>query len=109
MTNDILQEIDRLHTECSKMDKVSRISYLLGWRKRLFSMADQMATYVACKGSRMTPNERALAQNLLEMIDAVNEEGRRTSSKLVCWRSKQWGRRYIRDREIHSELLFSSY
>ena len=83
MTNDILQEIDRLHTECSKMDKVSRISYLLGWRKRLFSMADQMATYVACKGGRMTPNERALAQNLLEMIDAVNEEGRRTSNELV--------------------------
>ena len=46
-------------------------------------MADQMATYVACKGSRMTPNERALAQNLLEMIDAVNEEGRRTSNELV--------------------------
>ena len=30
MTNNILQEIDRLHDECSKMDKASRIGYLLG-------------------------------------------------------------------------------
>lgn len=83
MTNDILQEIDRLHTECSKMDKASRIGYLLGWQKQLFSMADQMATYVACKGGRMTPMERVQTQKLLEMIDAVNEEGRRNSNELV--------------------------
>ena len=83
MTNNILQEIDQLHDECSKMDKVSRIGYLLGKRQQLFSMADQMATYVACKGGRMTPNERVQAQILLEMINAVNEEGRRTSNELL--------------------------
>lgn len=83
MTNDILQEINRLHDECSKMDKASRIGYLLGYRQQLYSMADQMATYVAYKGGRMTPTERVQAQNLLEMIDAVNEEGRKTSNELV--------------------------
>ena len=31
----------------------------------------------------MTPTERVQAQKLLEMIDAVNEEGRRTSNELV--------------------------
>lgn len=83
MTNNILQEIERLHDECSKMDKVLRIGYLLGYRQQLFSMADQMATYIASKGGRMTPIERVQAQNLLEMIDAVNEEGRKTSNELV--------------------------
>ena len=65
------------------MDKVSRIGYLLGYRQQLYSMANQMATYVAYKGGRMTPTERVQAQNLLEMIDAVNEEGRKTSNKLM--------------------------
>ncbi len=83
MTNNILQEIERLHNECSKMDKASRIGYLLGYRQQLFSMADRMATYIASKGGRMTPFERVQAQNLLEMIDAVNEEGRKTSNELV--------------------------
>ena len=83
MTNNILQEIERLHNECSKMDKALRIGYLLGYRQQLFSMADRMATYIASKGGRMTPFERVQAQNLLEMIDAVNEEGRKTSNELV--------------------------
>ncbi len=83
MTNNILQEIDRLHDECSKMDKASRIGYLLGYRKQLYSMADQMAMYVAYNGGRMTPTERVQAQNLLEMIDVVNEEARKTSNELV--------------------------
>lgn len=83
MTNNILQEIDRLHDECSKMDKVSRIGYLLGERQRLNTIANQMATYISYKGGRMTPTERVQAQKLLEMIDAVNEEGRRTSNELV--------------------------
>jgi hypothetical protein len=46
-------------------------------------MANQMATYISCKGGRMTPAERVQAQNLLEMIDAVNEEGRKTSNELA--------------------------
>lgn len=50
MTNNILQELDRLYDECSKMDKASRIGYLLGCRQQLYSMANQMATYIACKG-----------------------------------------------------------
>ena len=83
MTNNILQEIERLHDECSKMDKASRIGYLLGYRQQLFSMADQMATYIASKGGRMTPIEREQAQNRLEMIDADNEEVRKTSNELV--------------------------
>ena len=83
MTNNILQEIDRLHDECSKMDKASRIGYLLGERQRLNAIANQMATYISYKGGRMTPTERVQAQKLLEMIDAVNEEGRRTSNELA--------------------------
>ena len=83
MTNNILQEIERLHSECLKMDKVSRIGYLLGERQRLNTIANKMATYISYKGGRMTPTERVQAQKLLEMIDAVNEEGRRTSNELV--------------------------
>lgn len=83
MINNILQEIERLHDECSKMDKASKIGYLLGYRQRLYSMADQMATFVALNGGRMTPGERVQARNLLEMIDAVNEEGRRTGNELL--------------------------
>jgi len=65
------------------MDKVSRIGYLLGERQRLNTIANQMATYISYKGGRMTPTERVQAQKLLEMIDAINEEGRRTSNELV--------------------------
>lgn len=31
----------------------------------------------------MTPADKVQAQKLLEMIDAVNEEGRKTSNELV--------------------------
>lgn len=50
MTNNILQEIDRLHDDCSRMDKALRIGYLLGYRQQLYSMSNQMATNIACKG-----------------------------------------------------------
>lgn len=75
--------IDRLHSEWSKMDKASRMGYLIGQKIRLNTVANQMAAAVRARGGYMTPGEREQATKLLEMIEAVNREGQKTQQELA--------------------------
>jgi hypothetical protein len=82
--NDIdFEFIEKLHSQCSMMDKASKISYLRGQWQQLNNLANQMAWYVQGKGGRMTIEERQYAQHLLEMINAVEEEEMKTRRELA--------------------------
>lgn len=82
--NDIdFEFIEKLHSQCSMMDKASKISYLRGQWQQLNNLANQMAWYIQGKGGRMTIEERQYAQHLLEMINAVEEEEVKTRRELA--------------------------
>lgn len=75
--------IDQMYSEWSKMDKASRMGYLIGQKIRLNTIANQMAAAVRARGGYMTPEEREQATKLLEMIEAVNREGQKTQQELA--------------------------
>lgn len=79
----IFQEIDTLHAEWSRMDKVSRLGWLTGAKMRLNRLANQFAQHVSLKGGSMSNVERDYAHRLLEMIDAVDREGAKVTNDLA--------------------------
>ena len=68
-------EIDRLHSEWSRMEKAERLGWLSGERARLTGLANQFSQYIYAKGGLMSDSERAYARKLLEMINSVDAEG----------------------------------
>lgn len=74
--------IDQLHSEWSMMDKAAKLMWLKQQQNQLYSMADQMAKSIRLRGGRMTEAEKTEAKKLLEMIDAVNAEGIKTTNEL---------------------------
>ena len=78
----MLEEIETLHAECSKLDKVTRILFLKGQWNRLNRCAVQMSEYLRLKGT-ISPEERVLAQKLIEMINEVSAEGTKTQNELA--------------------------
>lgn len=82
MNKNIFVEIDRLHSQWSAMDKATRLGWLAGERIRLNGLANQLAQYVRAAGGFRNESEMAYARELLEMIQAVEAEGAKTSSEL---------------------------
>lgn len=82
MSTNIFQEIDNLLSECSAMDKTTRLGWLVGERIRLEELANQLARYVRASGGFLNEVERAYARELLEMIKAVDAEGAKTANEL---------------------------
>ena len=78
----MFEEIETLHSECSKLDKVTRILFLKGQWNRLNRCAVQMSEYLRLKGT-ISPEERVLAQKLIEMINEVSAEGPKTQNELA--------------------------
>ena len=68
-------EIDRLHSEWSRMEKAARLGWLSGERARLTGLANQFSLYICTKGGLMNDSERAYARKLLDMINSVDAEG----------------------------------
>lgn len=77
----ILQAIDQLHTECSKMDKVVRLAYLRGQWNWLNQMAWQYCAYLQGRVC-VTQEEIQRAQILINMINEVKSEGIRAKNDL---------------------------
>ncbi len=75
------EEIDRLHSYCSMMDKIARMAYLKGEKKRLDDMAYQYGLYLQSKSGFITEEERTRAVHLVKMIDAVQAEGEKVYSE----------------------------
>ena len=67
-------EIDRLHSEWSRMDKMARLAYLKGQWDSLNQMAYQYGLYLKNRTS-VTQAERQYAQYLVDMINSVDAEG----------------------------------
>ena len=70
----ILQAIDQLHAECSKMDKVAKLVYLKSQWNRLNQMAWQYGAYLQGRVG-VSESERQYAQQLIDMINVVKAEG----------------------------------
>lgn len=81
LNTQLLQAIDQLHDECSKLDKIAKLAYLKGQWNRLNQMAWQYGAYLQGR-VRVTPEERQYAQTLINMINEVETEGVRTENDL---------------------------
>ena len=66
-------EIDRLHSEWSRMEKTARLGWLSGEKARLTGLTNQFSLYIYAKGGVMNDSERAYARKLLDMINSVEE------------------------------------
>ena len=82
MPNTDFSEIERLHSEWSRMDKMARLSYLKGQWDSLNQMAYQYGMYLKNKTS-ITQSERQYARYLMEMINSVNAEGAKLMNDLA--------------------------
>ena len=74
MSNIDFSEIERLHSEWSRMDKMARLAYLKGQWDRLNQMAYQYGMYLRNRTS-ITQTERQYARYLVDMINSVDAEG----------------------------------
>lgn len=74
MFNIDFSEIERLHSEWSRMDKMARLAYLKGQWDRLNQMAYQYGMYLKNRTS-ITQTERQYARYLVDMIKSVDAEG----------------------------------
>ena len=54
----IFQEIDRLHSEWSRMEKAARLGWLSGEKVRLTGLANQFSLYIYAKGGLMSDSNR---------------------------------------------------
>lgn len=63
------------------MDKAARLVWLKQQQNQLNALASQMSYNINLRGGRMTDAEKQYAHKLLEMIDAVNEEGTKVSNE----------------------------
>ena len=82
MPNTDFSEIDRLHSEWSRMEKAARLGWLSGEKARLTGLANQFSQYIYAKGGLMNDLERVYARNLLEMINSVDAEGSKVKDDL---------------------------
>lgn len=79
MSNNIYEEIDKLHAECSLMEKVAKVAYLQGRWQRLNALAYEYGLYLKSK-LYITEAERKQAIWLLNEMDIVQNEGQKASS-----------------------------
>jgi hypothetical protein len=75
-------EIERLHSEWSRMEKAAKLGWLSGEKARLIGLANQFSQYIYAKGGLMNDAERAYARKLLEMINSVDAEGSKVMEEL---------------------------
>lgn len=77
MPNTDFYEIDRFHSEWSRMEKAARLSWLSGEKARLTRLANQFSQYIYANGGFMNEADRTEARQLLEMIQSIDDEGRK--------------------------------
>lgn len=82
MNKNDFEEIERLHSEWTMMDKTARLGWLTGEKIRLNGLLNQMAQYVYARGGFLNNMEKAYAQKLIEMLQSVETEGAKVSNEL---------------------------
>ena len=88
-------EIERLHSEWSRMDKVARLAYLKGQWDNLNKMAYQYGMYLKSRTS-ITEVERRYAQHLVDMINSVDAEGAKLIEDIRNDVLKELGKRLMK-------------
>ena len=78
MNNNIFQEIDRLHSELSKMDKDLKLAKLVEEKIRLNRLTNKLAQKLYICGGISSNAERDYARKLLEMLNEIDREGQET-------------------------------
>lgn len=89
MPNNTFEDIARIHSYSSMMDKMARIAYLQGEWKRLDDIAFQLGRSYQAKGY-FTPEEQQSANHILQMMDAVQSEGQRLQSEFSAEWWNEW-------------------
>jgi hypothetical protein len=87
--NDIIHQINEIHSKASVVDKAERLAYLNRELRNLDNLAYQVGRYIQGR-ILLTPRERTAAKHLLDMINDV--DGKRADAQ----------REY--DREVLKEL-----
>lgn len=82
MPNTDFSEIERLHSEWSRMEKAVKLGWLSGKKARLTVLANQFSQFIYAKGGIMNDTERVYARKLLEMINSVDAEGSKVMDEL---------------------------
>lgn len=75
MNGDIFQEIDRLHSEWSSMEKSARLGWLMGAKMWLNGLMNHFTQYISLKRGIMSDVEKAYAQKLLEINAEIDANG----------------------------------
>ena len=88
MPTTISEEIERLHSECSLMEKTTKVAYLRRKWQRLNALAYQYGLYLNSK-PHITDAERQQAIWLLNEMDAVQNEGQKASMDLAKESAKE--------------------
>ena len=88
MPTTIFEEIERLHSECSLMEKSAKVAYLRGKWQRLNALAYQYGLYLNSK-PHITDAERQQAIWLLNEMDAVQNEGQKARMDLAKESAKE--------------------
>lgn len=83
MSNNIFQDIDRLHSELSKMDKVTKLAKLTEEKIRLYRLTNELAQKVYICGGFSSDAERDYARKLLEMLNEIDREGQETTRDIA--------------------------
>lgn len=80
--SNLFEDLDHLRSECSMMDKAAKVAYLRNRLQQLNNMAYQMTIYLRSKGYT-TDAEKQQAMWLIDVINAVQSEGSKTSRELA--------------------------
>ena len=71
--NDIIHQINEIHSKASVMDKADKLAYLNSEMKTLDNLAYQVGRYIQGR-VLLTPGERVAAKHLLDMINDVDAQ-----------------------------------
>lgn len=83
MNNNIFQEIDRLHSELSKMDKDSKLAKSVEEKIRLNRLTNELAQKLYICGGFSSDAERDYARKLLEMQNEIDRDGQETTRDIA--------------------------
>lgn len=82
MPTNLFEDLERLRSECSMMEKAAKVVYLRRRLQQLNDMAYQMTIYLRSKGYT-TDTEKQQAMWLIDAINAVQNEGQQASRELA--------------------------
>ena len=82
MSSNPFENLERICSQCSMMDKATKVAFLRGQLHQLNDMAYKMTLYLRNKGYT-TDAEKQQAMWLIDAINSVQEEEKKASRELT--------------------------